>query len=178
MLKLNLLPPAEKKELKFAELNSLILSLAGWFLILLLIFSLLLGNALFCLSILLKEQKNLIAVKKSNPQMQNLLEIEKKIQQANQIIEQVDSAQGRIVLWTPVFEEIAEIVPNGIYLTNFSCQSDSKLITLNGWANQRENLLYFQKLLEKNPSFKEVKIPLSNLIREEDIDFSITFGLK
>jgi len=52
------------------------------------------------------------------------------------------------------------------------------LVTLNGWANQRENLLYLQKLLEENSFFKEVKVPLSNLIKEKNIDFNLAFGLK
>jgi len=47
MFKLNLLPPAEKKELKLTELNNLILSLAGQILILLLIFNLFLGSTFF-----------------------------------------------------------------------------------------------------------------------------------
>ncbi|PIV10100.1 MAG: hypothetical protein COS49_02355 [Candidatus Portnoybacteria bacterium CG03_land_8_20_14_0_80_41_10] len=178
MFKLNLLPPAEKKELKLTELNNLILSLAGQILILLLIFNLFLGSTFFCLSILLKEQKNLIAVKESNPQMQDLLEIEEKIKQTNQIIKQVNLGQTKAILWTPVFEEITKIVSNDIYLTNFSYQSDSNLVTLNGWANQRENLLYLQKLLEENSFFKEVKVPLSNLIKEKNIDFNLAFGLK
>jgi len=174
MLRLNLLPPAEKKELMLARLNSLILSLAVWFLILLIIFSLFLASTFFCLSILLKEQKNLIAIRENDPQMQSLLEIEEKIKQTNQTIEQVSSKQQQMILWTSLLEEMTKIVPNGIYLTIFSYQTANNQIILNGWANRRENLLSFQKSLEEDSFFAEVKAPLANLVKEEDIDFSFT----
>ena len=178
MLKLNLLPPVKKRELELAALDNLLRSLAVRFLILLIIFSLFLASILFCLSILLKEQRNLITIRKSDPQMKNLLMIEDKIKLANQVIERVDLKQQQMVLWAPLLEEITEIVPAGIYLTAFSYQKDKHQIVLGGWANHRENLLRFQKSLEENTFFIEVEAPLANLVKEQNIDFHFTLSLK
>ena len=178
MLKLNLLPSQEKRNLELVELSRLLVSLASWILIFLIIFTLFLVSTYFSLSILLKEQKKLIEIRQSDAQMQSLLEIEERIKQTNQIVKQVYSKQQEIVLWTPLLEEITEIVPSGIYLTNLSYRVTNNQITLNGWANQRENLLRFQKSLEESSFFEEVKAPLANLVKQKDIDFSFTLQFK
>ena len=82
-----------------------------------------------------------------------------------------------MILLTPLLEKMAEIVPSGIYLTNFSYQTTDNQIALNGWANWRENLIDFQESLEEDALFKEIEAPLSNLIKQRDIDFSFTLKL-
>ena len=106
--------------------------------------------------------------------MQEILEIEEKIKQTNQIVKQVCLKQEEMILWTPILEKMAKLVPSGFYLTNFSYQTTNNQIALNGWANQRENLLDFQESLEEDSFFEEVEAPLSNLIKQKDIDFSFT----
>lgn len=177
MIKLNLLSPAEKKDLRIIEFNRLIFSLTGWLLIILVIFSIFLASAFLSLSILLKEQTNLITIRENEPQMQNLLEIEEKIKRTNQVIKQIDSKQQQMVLWTPLLEGLTKIVPTGVCLTTLSYQSNSDQIILNGWADRRESLLHFQKSLEESSFFTEVETPLANLVKEKDIDFSFTLHL-
>lgn len=175
MLKLNLLPPSEKKELELLKLNRLLVSLAIWLLVFVIIFTLFLASTFFCLSILLREQKHLIEVRQSDPKMQSLLEIEEKVKQTNQTIKQVYLTQKDLIFWTPLLEEISKIIPSGIYLTNFSYQAINNQITLSGWADYRENLLGLQKSLEESSLFEEVKAPLANLVKQKDINFSFTF---
>lgn len=174
MLKLNLLPPSEKKRLELTKLSRLTVLLTVWFLVFLVVFALLLTATFFSLSILLHEQKKLIEIRQSDPKTQHLLEIEEKIERTNQIIRQVCLKQKELILWTSPLEEISKITPSGIYLTNLSYQTTKNQITLNGWANERENLLGFQKLLEESSFFKEVKAPLANLVKQKDINFSFT----
>ena len=175
MIRLNLLPPQEKKRLELTKFNSLLAFLTVWFSVFLIIFVLLLLSAFFSLSILLQEQRKLIEIRQSDPKTQYLLEIEEKIKQTNQIIKQVQLKQSEIILWTPLLEEISEIVPSGIYLNNFSFRTAKNQISLNGWANYRENLLGFQKSLEESSFFEEIEAPLANLIKQKDIDFNFTF---
>lgn len=177
MIRLNLLPPQEKKRLEFVKFNSLLASLAIWLSVFLTIFVILLLSAFFSLSILLQEQRRLIEIRQSDPKTQYLLEIEKKIEQANQIIKQVHLKQAEIILWTPLLEEISEIVPSGIYLNNLSYQATKGQISLSGWADCRDNLLNFQKSLEESPFFEEIEAPLANLIKQKDINFSFTLHL-
>ena len=175
MIRLNLLPPQEKKRLESIKLNHLISFLAVWLSVFLIIFVIFLLSTFFSLSILLQEQRKLIEVRQSDPKTQYLLEIEEKIKQTNQIVKQVQLKQAEVILWTPLLEEISEIVPAGIYLNYFSYRTAKDQITLSGWANYRENLLGFQKSLEESSFFEEIEAPLTNLIKQKDIDFNFTF---
>jgi len=176
MIKLNLLPPKEKKEIELADFNYLIVSFGVYLLFILIIFSLLLASTYFCLVIFLKTQSLLIEDKKGNKENQSLVETEENIKQANQQINKVFIKERDLIVWTPIIEELAQIVPNGIYLNSFSSQTDTNRINISGWANKRDTLLLFQESLEKSPYFVEIKSPLSNLIKQEDIDFSFSFS--
>ncbi len=178
MLELNLLPPQEKKEAELANLTRLVTSLSIWFLAFLIIFTLLLASTFFYLSILLRAQNRLIEIRQSDPKAQRLVEIEKKIKQANSRLSQIHLKQKDLILWVPLLEEMAELTPGRIYLTSFSYQLAENQIYLSGWANTRDNLLTFQDSLEESPFFVEVEAPLSNLLKKSDIDFNFTLHLK
>lgn len=175
MINLNLLPPQQKKEIELANFNRLIVSLGAWLLSILVIFSLLLASAYFCLYIFLKAQNSLIEEKQHDKENQHLTEIEKSIQQANQQIEKVSAKGKDLIIWTPLLEELSKIVPSGIYLKNFSSQTGTYRITISGWANTRDTLLAFEKALKESPCFADIQSPLANLIKQEDISFSFSF---
>jgi len=178
MLKLNLLPPRERKEMEWANLSSLATSLSAWFFVFLIIFALLSASTYFYLSILLRAQTRLLEIRQNDPKIQRLVEIEKKIKQANVRLRQINLKQEQLVLWIPLLEEIAEIIPPEIYLNSFSYQLTDDQIYLSGWADTRDNLLAFQNSLEESSSFVEVEAPLSNLLKQTDIDFSFTLHLR
>jgi len=178
MLKLNLLPFQEKKNLELTEFSRLLVFLGIWLSAFLIIFTLFLVSTFFCLSILLREQNNLIEIRQNDSQMQTLLKIEEKTKQTNKVIEQIYLKQQDLILWTPLLEEITKTVPSGIYLTNFSYRTDDNQITLNGRASHRDILLGLQKSLEESSFFEEVEAPLANLVKQRDIDFSFTLHPK
>ena len=70
------------------------------------------------------------------------------------------------------FRKIEQITPRGLYLINFSYQASNNKVSLTGWAENRDKLLRFEKLLKETPYFGEVEAPLSNLIKQTDINFS------
>jgi Tfp pilus assembly protein PilN len=174
MLKLNLLPPKEKKELELAELNRLAVSLAFRFLIILIIFVLLLANTYFCLSILIKAQKDLIEIRQSDKEAQHQTEFEEKIKQINREAKQIYAKQNNLIVWTPILEKLSKSTPQGVYLINFSYQASNNQIKISGWAKNRDRLLAFENSLKEVSYFEEVQSPLSNLIKQADINFSFT----
>lgn len=175
MIKLNLLPPQEKREVELIDFNYLITSLGFWFLFFLMIFSLLLVSTYFSLFIFLKTQSLLIETKQNDEEIQNLIEIEENIKQANEQINKVHLKQKELIIWTPILEELSQIVPRGIYMTGFYYQTNTDQISISGWADRRETLLSFQKSLEESPCFIEVQSPLANLIKQDNINFSFNF---
>lgn len=178
MLKLNLLPPQEKKKIEWANLSRLVISLSIWFIIFLTVFNLFLVGDLFFFSTLLDSQKKLLTVRETDPNVRHLIEIEEKIGQSNQLAKRIGQKQKDLILWLPLLEEMSQITPNGVYLTAFSYQTAQNQISLTGWADQRENLLLFQDSLKESPSFAEVESPLTNLLKQRDINFNFTLLLK
>ncbi len=178
MLKINLLPPQEKKELEIANFNRLLFSLFAWILLSLVIFSLLLTSSYFYLSILLEEQGKLIEVRQQDRKIQRLAELEQGIEQTNQRLDKIVNLQGKLTLWSPILEQIAQITPSEVYLTNFVYQPSVNEINVNGWASARASLLLFQKNLEQSDSFASIDAPLANLIKQSNINFSFILHLK
>jgi len=172
MFKVNLLPPQEKKELELAKLSHLLTFFAVRLVIVLMIFILVLVSAYFCLRILINTQNDLIKVRQSNEGIQYQAEVEEKIQQLNQDARKIYLKQDSLILWVPILEELSKIIPSGIYLINFSYLVSTDQINLNGWAENRDKLLVFENFLKKSSYFEEVEAPLTNLIKQTDINFS------
>lgn len=176
MLKVNLLPPEEKKNLQLADFSRLLIFLAGWLSVFLAVFILLLVSTYFSLFLLLREQNNLIAVRQQDPQTQYLVQTEKRIERSNQVVKKVQAKQSSMLIWTDLLKEISQLVPTGVYLNTLAYRADDNQISISGWADWRDNLMIFQKSLEISPCFEQIESPLANLIKEKEIDFTFTFS--
>lgn len=174
LLKLNLLPPSEKKKIKLSKLARLIISFELRVCFLIIVFSLLMVSVFLFLYILTGAQANLVEQTKSNQKVQELFEMEEKIKNANISINQIRQKQDEMIVWTPVLEHLSEITPNGIYLKTFSFVEANGEISLSGHADKREDLLKYKGLLKESDYFESVESPLSNIIKKEDISFSFT----
>lgn len=53
-----------------------------------------------------------------------------------------------------------------------------KKISLVGTASSREVLLSFRKALEDDLAFKDIALPISNFVKESDINFSISLNFR
>lgn len=60
---------------------------------------------------------------------------------------------------------------------NYSKTQDGvTMVNIIGSAKDRDTLLAFQKVLEGEPQFKNITVPISNFIKESNLEFSITFS--
>lgn len=168
MIKLNLLPSANKKKLELANLKRLTFSLMARIFIVLIVFTFILTSIFFYVSMLVRYQEQLIENKQEDAEMQQLLEMEEKISIANKKIIRVND---KLIYWTEIMEELTKLVPSDIHLTGFHYESKRNEIHLSGWAPTRDKFLSFQEALEKNSLFDGVEVPLSNLLKQENINF-------
>lgn len=175
MLNLNLLPPKEIRKLEIRRFGELLGSFAIWILFFFIIFSLFLSSVIFCLSIILKSQIELIEIRNNDQKTKYLIEIEDKTKKLNESLAKINLKQKEIILWTPIIEELSKITPVGVYLTNFSYHVSLDKINLRGIANTRANFLSFQDKLSESTCFSEIEAPLSNLIKQNDVDFVFNF---
>ena len=85
---------------------------------------------------------------------------------------------------TTPFSELLRLVisekPPEVLLSSFSLTVESKTrgrFVISGLARERESLVAFSKNLSEHKLFSSVDLPISNLSRKEDIDFSITLTI-
>lgn len=75
-----------------------------------------------------------------------------------------------------IISEVNQVIPEGIYLNNFSIESD--VVALRGVALERESFLVLKKQLEENEIFSKVDSPISNIVSEKNTKFEIKATLK
>jgi Tfp pilus assembly PilM family ATPase len=68
---------------------------------------------------------------------------------------------------------IREAVPEDVAVNHYSVDFEKKEIFINGNAAHRDQLLVFRNSLEETKKFIQVRIPLSSLEKEENVNFTI-----
>lgn len=94
-----------------------------------------------------------------------------KIKKLNLKFALIDEIQSRYLEVSPILIHLAEINPAGSYIKYFNLDREKKEWQIKGKIKARRELLEFQSNLEKSKFFKEIEAPLSNLLRQENIDF-------
>lgn len=165
MVRLNLLPTKEKNLIRRQRLQQLIVVSLLIFVISASIVSL----ELFWGKQLLKD--NFPSYDISLNRNKLLVENVKKI---NFNLTTIDKIQKEYIPISPIFIALSEIASDNLQIRLFNFDKEKKSFQLRGWANSREDLLTFQTNLEKIEFFKSVKTPVSNLLKQQDIDFELS----
>ena len=79
--------------------------------------------------------------------------------------------------FSDIIKKIDELAGEDITITNFEID-DKKKMTINGVAAVRTALSAFRDRLEEDKQFSGVTLPLSSLVDENDVDFTITLSIK
>jgi len=173
---LNLLPKKEKEDLKRRLLNRYI-SFFGLFLIAIILFLIAILVAIY--SVLYLTQTR---IKQSNVLFTQAQELEKQVSSLNkdladfinQRLEYINKIEKEKIYWSQVLEKLTQTIPNNIRLS--SLEIDEK-VKIAGYAKTRDDLILLQKILEREPQFKELESPLSNFVKQQDIDFFFAFKI-
>lgn len=78
----------------------------------------------------------------------------------------------------PLYHALATNAPEGITFSALSIDYLNNKIRISGRADTRERLLAYQKLLEKDPRWMNVRVPLANISQKTNIPFELSFSLK
>jgi hypothetical protein len=172
---MNLLPPEQIKELKEEENLKILLNI--FLLALFFLFSLFLTllSIKFYLSGVLDSQKILLEKE------EKILDLEKEdeIKKYNEILSRIGKFYQKDILLFPQTKDFFEKIPQLIYLRELEAKIDKKgeiSFWVSGFSKTRESLLDLIKILKEN--YQEVSFPPEILLREADINFSISFKIK
>jgi Tfp pilus assembly protein PilN len=175
-IKLNLIPQYKKDEIKKSKNLRKVLKLELEISGMLLIFFLALLGFNYALKANLSLVSDIFAQNENNPKYIEMEEYGTEIKEINRNVSDVEAIQEKQVYWSKLLLKLNEVVSPEITLSRFSNQD--LLFSLVGKAKTREDLVAFKERLEAESCFSEVKLPLSNLVSKEDLDFQIDFNIK
>lgn len=93
------------------------------------------------------------------------------VNQRMQIFQQIriDASSSLATL----LSEFAKTIPSGVHISTISWDEAGRQIIINGKADRRNVLLAFLETLKASSLFKEADLPVSSLLKEENISFSL-----
>jgi len=172
----NLLPEEQKKEI-YTEYRFRLFILIFIFLVITgIIAIILLAPTLFLSS---SEYNNLAEglglLQKETPELENSQNLQTTVEKTNNKLTVLQSGreQTPLLIWSKVIDD----KPSGVKINSFSYSKKDKkvVVIIEGRALVRESLISFAKSLEAQKTFENVNLPVSNLAREKNLDFFITF---
>lgn len=178
MIELNLLPPAEKRILELEQIQRWILFYASAILMILIIFVGLLAGIW---SFLLVQHKslasNLKSIQSNTAWGQTLIEQRESIKKINQELEQINRIQKNHQYYSRLLIGLADLIPEGVRLESISVDKQGQM-ALYGFAPRRDQVIALKQNLEQSKFFENVESPLSNLTKQEAINFYFKLKLK
>jgi Tfp pilus assembly protein PilN len=171
MLRINLVPEKTKKEINLKKIYAVVKGIDY-----LLVFLAILTGAIFISSkIFLLESTNLETNTFSSSDLNNSsfkepIEINGKLSTIKEILNKNHS-------YFDIINNIANKIPEKISIFRLKIDTENKTIEIKGRADQRDDLIELKERLKNDTLYKNIDFPLQNLLKKEDVDFSISAEL-
>lgn len=178
MLHLNLLPPEEKLNLAYIIRARTVAAAAGGLGLALIIFMALLLPAVFLVAFQKSEVIRALEIERENQGRSGISAKTAEIQSAKRLAGIVLDHEKNPVRIYPMLEGVFRDVPAQVRLGIIRFRFQERELALEGFSPARSDLLGFIAALNQNPAVKNVSSPVTNIIKEADIKFSLTVKLK
>jgi Tfp pilus assembly protein PilN len=168
-IRLNLLSPDQREYLHFEYVYLHVRSIT----FLLLTFTIITTGLLLAARIMLQDNyaSVLTATTAVNDKNHTL---DKDIVDLNKNLQDVQRIQDDFVKWSSILIDVNRAIPENIELTSLVMEKSTRIFTMSGRAQTRDNFLKLKANLEALPYFDELKSPLTNLLLKEDVQFEFT----
>jgi Tfp pilus assembly protein PilN len=173
---IDLLPRERKQEMKKSKIFRTIIRQEIRLLIPLFFFMVVLAAINFNLGIQAEAIEKASSFSQNQKEYQDLKLFEDSFKEVNAKTSFASNLQQGHIYWSNIFQELENVIPEGVYLTDVS-NRDYQLV-IAGKAKTRDNLLEFQDNIKNSECFMNINMPLSNLVNKEDIVFQMDFAIK
>ncbi|MEA3272520.1 MAG: PilN domain-containing protein [Patescibacteria group bacterium] len=173
MITLNLLSPQKKKGAEEKILYATIKNVLAVFLIFFVFIAvILLGSKLLLAHSFetVVEQTTLITKEYGG--------VNQQIRQINDKLENISNTQKEFVAWSSHLAELNDLIPENIQISVIVLRLGEGNTVVKGYAKTRNDLLLLKSNLENSALFEQVKLPFSNLLKRNDIDFEFQLTLQ
>ena len=176
-IKLNLIPPQRKEEIKKAYWLRLVSRWEIEFVLLLLLFIAVLASMNFILKInIATETDSVLVVGKDSDKYDLISEYDKEIKDISGQVASVKKIQDNQLYWSRLLLKLNEKVFDGLEITDLT--TSDYAVVLDGKANTRDDLIAFKDSLVQDQCFSNVELPLSNLVSKDNVEFQISLAIK
>lgn len=172
MINLNLLSPENKKITEERLLYISIKNLLG----ILLIFAIFSAITLLTAKLVLANNFQTI-IEQTTLIVKEYGGVNQKIKEINQKIKTINDTQEKFVAWSQILSKISNLIPQNTTTSVIILSRSNEDMILKGTAKTRNDLLLLKSNLENSGIFSSVKIPFSNLLIRENIDFEFELKL-
>lgn len=169
MLKLNIIPLELKHEIKRVKLFDMIKRFSFWLVSFLLIYA-----AIFISSDLILKKYNEDTIASQASVGKNSTEYIEKVKNINEQINKVAQIQENFISFSDFLIMITKNINPGIKVDQLSVEKETSIFMLSGTADSRDSLLKLKSDLESLAVFEELSLPINNLLKKDDISFTIT----
>lgn len=170
---LNLLPEEKKIEIERNKKFKLIIWQEFIFLFIVVFFICMLASTNLVLKVEFSGMESAANIEKSQEKYQELQSSESEFSQANSKIKTLVKLDKSHLHWTNVLRALDAAVTDEITLSELA--TDNLQVTIIGKAKTRDGLLRLKEDIAKSDCFADVKIPLSDLVQKEDVEFQVDF---
>lgn len=178
MLQFNLLPENAKQALRWKLLTRDFSALSVFAFFWLAIIAVVLVMAIQYLSIQNAALKERITTEEQKEEIREAQELENQIAILNaQVLTIQGIAREKKHDAVQILETLAPLVPAGSNLTQLSISTDTGVVTLQGHADLRSQVVTLKMRLEEHELFADIESPLSNIAKSEDITFTFNLTL-
>lgn len=177
MLSFNLLPPEEKNRLQLKKQTRVAIIWSGSVFLALAFFTLLLLPSYFRSSFQEKEVLRNLRLTEESPLVTRMATIRQSIATLKQSA--ADIARGTKVasIFSGIISDFISALPTGITPTALTFNSQKQEMKVLGFAATRNALVALQGSLRARKNISNISIPLSDLVQDTDIPFTLTFTL-
>jgi len=176
MITLNLIPKKEKINLEWDARRRLVLVFTGAAFIGLAFFSSILAGANLYIMRNIEKSSALLSFRGQLPLGREIKAIEEGLAKTDKKLKQISEIRNRIFPKSFILAEIALMLPEGCSLIALNIKSGGS-VDLAGLAKERTALLSFKKKLEDNQKISDLNFPLANLLKEKNIEFTLSFKM-
>ncbi len=172
-IRLNLLSPDQREYLKFEYVYMHVRTVT----FLLLTFTIISTGLLIAARLMLQDNYAtvLTATTMVNDKNQTL---DKDITELNKNLQDVKKIQDDFVKWSDIIIQLNRTIPERVELNSLVLEKNTRLFSMSGRAQKRDDFLLLKANLEKLPYLEELQSPLTNLLLKEDVQFEFTGKIK
>lgn len=177
MLTTNLLPLAEKNEIWYEETRRIVRFFSVGISLICVLAVILLFPAYFFLSLEERELERSLAIEEDASRTFNIEAELQKIRIVENHIRLIRDFASAPATASVLFEKFFASSGSGITLSSLTIKKQGD-VAITGNSVTRRDLLRFEKTLRDANMFQEISFPLSNIIRETNINFTLQGKLK